>query len=126
MRTSFAALLAAVLLGVSGASAADIMGGEYSWPPPRYEMQPRADIAPPIYSDRHVYTEPEIDEQPYGYRRPLAAVPYGGYGPRSEGGYEEPAYSPPAPVYGAPCRVQWGEPEWDGRRWVRPQVRLCN
>lgn len=35
-------------------------------------------------------------------------------------------YSDPAPVYVAP-RCYWarGEPEWDGYRWVRPRVRVC-
>jgi len=37
----------------------------------------------------------------------------------------------PAPVYAAPpppadCYGTYGRPVWDGYRWVRPQVQVCD
>ncbi len=48
-----------------------------------------------------------------------------------------PAYYYPAPVYEAPpppayvepapsCYYTRGEPVWDGYRWVRPRLRVCD
>jgi hypothetical protein len=35
-------------------------------------------------------------------------------------------YYAPAPVYAAPsCYWTWSEPAWDGYRWVRQQVQVC-
>lgn len=40
-----------------------------------------------------------------------------------------PVYVEPEPVYVAPppprCFWARGEPEWDGYRWVRPRMRVC-
>jgi len=38
-------------------------------------------------------------------------------------------YGPaPAPVYVAPPSCYWtrGEPVWDGYRWIRPRVQVCD
>lgn len=41
-------------------------------------------------------------------------------------------YYPPQPVYIAPayaepsCYLTRGEPVWDGYRWVRPRVEMCD
>ncbi len=38
-----------------------------------------------------------------------------------------PVYVAPEPVYAAPsCYWTWGEPAWDGYRWVRSQVQVCD
>ncbi len=35
-------------------------------------------------------------------------------------------YYAPAPVYVAPsCYWTWAEPVWDGYRWVRQRVQVC-
>ncbi len=37
-----------------------------------------------------------------------------------------PRYYAPAPIYVAPsCYWAWGEPVWDGYRWVRQRVQVC-
>jgi hypothetical protein len=37
-----------------------------------------------------------------------------------------PRYYAPVPVYVAPsCYWAWGEPVWDGYRWVRQRVQVC-
>jgi hypothetical protein len=37
-----------------------------------------------------------------------------------------PRYYAPAPVYVTPsCYWAWSEPAWDGYRWVRQQVQVC-
>jgi hypothetical protein len=41
----------------------------------------------------------------------------------------QPRYYEPAPVYVAPqgpCYWTRGEPMWDGYRWVRPRVKVCD
>src|SRR6266496_1140683 len=36
-------------------------------------------------------------------------------------------YYAPDPVYVAPsCYWTWGEPAWDGYRWVRSRVQVCD
>ena len=39
-----------------------------------------------------------------------------------------PAYGPPPPAYYDAPRCYWtrGEPVWDGYRWVRPKVQVCD
>jgi hypothetical protein len=38
-----------------------------------------------------------------------------------------PVYVAPAPVYVVPqCYWTRGEPMWDGYRWVRPRVQVCD
>jgi len=38
-----------------------------------------------------------------------------------------PVYVAPAPVYAAPyCYWSRGEPVWDGYRWVRSRIQVCN
>ena len=38
-----------------------------------------------------------------------------------------PVYVAPEPVYAAPsCYWTWGEPAWDGYRWVRSRVQVCD
>ena len=40
-----------------------------------------------------------------------------------------PVYVAPAPVYVAPppaCYWTRGEPFWNGHRWVRPRMQVCN
>jgi hypothetical protein len=38
-----------------------------------------------------------------------------------------PVYVAPAPVYGpSPCYWTRGEQFWDGYRWVRPRVQVCD
>ena len=40
-----------------------------------------------------------------------------------------PVYIAPAPVYVAPppaCYWTRGEPFWNGHRWVRPRMQVCN
>ena len=38
-----------------------------------------------------------------------------------------PVYVAPEPVYVAPsCYWTWGEPAWDGYRWVRSRVQVCD
>jgi hypothetical protein len=44
--------------------------------------------------------------------------------PRPAPVYVAPA---PTPVYVAPtCYWTWGQPMWDGYRWVRPRVQVCD
>jgi hypothetical protein len=41
--------------------------------------------------------------------------------------YYGPVYAEPPPVYVGPeCYWTRGEPVWDGYRWVRPRVRVCD
>jgi hypothetical protein len=38
-----------------------------------------------------------------------------------------PVYVAPAPVYMAPqCYWTRGQPMWDGYRWVRPRMQVCD
>jgi hypothetical protein len=38
-----------------------------------------------------------------------------------------PVYVAPAPVYVEPqCYWTWGRAMWDGYRWVRPRVQVCD
>jgi hypothetical protein len=38
-----------------------------------------------------------------------------------------PVYVAPAPVYVVPqCYWTRGEPMWDGYRWVRPRIQVCD
>ena len=38
-----------------------------------------------------------------------------------------PVYVAPEPVYPVPaCYWTWGEPAWDGYRWVRSRVQVCD
>ena len=32
----------------------------------------------------------------------------------------------PVPGYGPPCHWAWGRPYWNGYRWIRPRVRVCD
>jgi hypothetical protein len=41
--------------------------------------------------------------------------------------YYAPVYVAPEPVYVAPsCHWTWGERAWDGYRWVRSRVQVCD
>ena len=37
-----------------------------------------------------------------------------------------PVYVAPAPVYEAPCYWTRGDPVWDGYRWYRPRIQVCD
>ncbi len=37
-----------------------------------------------------------------------------------------PVYVAPPPVYGPACYWTRGEPVWDGYRWVRPRMQVCD
>jgi hypothetical protein len=39
-----------------------------------------------------------------------------------------PVYVAPAPVYVGPPACYWtrGQPVWDGYRWVRPRIQVCD
>jgi hypothetical protein len=41
--------------------------------------------------------------------------------------YYGPVYVAPGPVYAEPeCYWTRGEPHWNGFRWVRPRIRVCD
>jgi hypothetical protein len=45
----------------------------------------------------------------------------------ADAGYEPaPHLRPPAPVYGGGCYWTRGEARWDGYRWVRPRIQVCD
>ena len=35
-------------------------------------------------------------------------------------------YSYAAPYYAPPCHWTWGRPYWNGYRWVRPRIQVCD
>jgi hypothetical protein len=37
-----------------------------------------------------------------------------------------PVYVAPAPAYEAPCYWTRGAPVWDGYRWYRPRIQVCD
>jgi hypothetical protein len=37
-----------------------------------------------------------------------------------------PVYVAPAPAYVAECYWTRGRPVWDGYRWIRPRIQVCD
>ena len=113
------------LLSLS-ARAADMLEGEQPRvvrPPPRYDAPPR------YHRPNAEYIEPDL---------PAYLPPYPAAGPYAEP--PPPPYAvpprPPAPLYATPgpgyepepppCYWTRGEPVWDGYRWHRRRVRVCD
>jgi len=129
MHTGFALLFALTMavaaIGIQGTARADVIiiirdgsavtrsyyGQPYPYQAPTYgetayESVPRPPA--PIYGEPS-YGEPSYGEPSYG--------PYAGAG-----------YAAPAPRYAPASACYWvrGEPAWDGYRWVRRPVQVCN
>ena len=109
-----ASMITAGLVGTAGSAhadgirlAADILngnqGGYYEPPPP--PPYGRYDAPGPVYAEPGPLPPYDVPPRP---RDPLYAMPGPGYGP--------------AP----PCFWTRGQPVWDGYRWRRSRVQICD
>ena len=111
LRNTVIAVITMALAGIpSIAGAADVVAPGGQVPP--YVAAPMA----PAESPPPTATPPYYDynNPPAAYERPVP-YPFRPYTP-------PPRYANPDPFY---CYWDRGEPAWDGHRWVRRRVRIC-
>lgn len=114
LRNAVTAVIAMAVAGLpTVAGAADVVAPGVEMPP--YLAAP-AQTPPATSTPRYYqYNSPLENSPPAAYERPVP-YPFRPYTP-------PPPYANPAPLY---CHLDRGEPFWDGHRWFRPLVQICD
>ena len=117
----FALTMTVAAIGIQGTARADVI----------IIIRDGSAVTQSYYGQPYPYQAPAYGESAYYESVPRPPAPIYGeptYGESSYGPYAGAGYAAPAPRYAPAPACYWvrGEPAWDGYRWVRRPVQVCN